>query len=187
MRRLPRKPDSYGCMDAQAVGSQLYRQKKTSLEKENVMPMEKNEGEFLMEVAKLLQKKYGHMVEVERLTEEMAQTLSRNDKVSARLVLGMRGEELQKIMECDKRLFLFRENALPKMKDWLRKALNGKNEVSSEEYGKEGALVARLSGNIRSIWEKIMVIDRHMNKRLAGKDSFYAGSQGEKQVRREAY
>ena len=52
------------------------------------------------------------------------------------------------------------------------KVVDGKVS-SSEEYGKEGMLVVRLAGSIRNVWEKTMAIDRRMNKRLAGADSFY--------------
>ena len=69
--------------------------------------MEQNYGELLTEIAKILQKKYAHMSEISRLTAEMAEELSRDDRVSVQMTLGMRGEELEKVRECDHKLHLF--------------------------------------------------------------------------------
>ncbi len=128
-----------------------------------------------MEAAKVLQRKYGCMSEAGRLTEEASQALGRGDKVSAQMILGMREEEIDKLRECDRKLSLLRENAPQELNKWLGKALQGKDAVTEEPYGKEGAMVLRVAGNIRSAWEKTMRVDRQMNMRLAGKDSFYAG------------
>lgn len=127
-----------------------------------------------MEIAKILQKKYTHMSEINRLTEEMAEELSRDDRLSVQMTLGMRGEEIEKVRECDRKFHLFLDSVPPELKDWLVKVSDGK-AGSTEKYGKEGMLVTRLAESIRSVWEKMMVVDRHMNKRLAGADSFYTG------------
>lgn len=137
--------------------------------------MEENYSELLLEIAKLLQKKYTYMSEISRLTEEMAEELSRDDRVSVQMTLGMRGEEIEKMQGCDRHLHLFVENVPMELKDWLLKVLEGTGEENpSMKYGKEGVLVMRLASSIRAAWEKTMTIDRHMNKRLAGADSFYA-------------
>ncbi len=139
--------------------------------------MEENYSELMLEIAKLLQKKYTCMSEINRLTEEMAEELSRDDRVSVQMTLGMRGEEIEKMQDCNKHLSLFVENVPPDMKDWLVKVLEGGQ--GSPKYGKEGMLVMRLAASIRTAWEKTMAIDRHMNKRLAGADSFYADKQNQ--------
>lgn len=133
---------------------------------------EENYGALLTEIAKILQRKYTHMSEICRLTEEMAEELSRDDRVSVQMTLGMRGEELEKIRECDRDFHLFLDSVPPELKEWLIEVADGKIG-SSEKYGKEGMLVVRLAGSIRNVWEKTMMVDRHMNKRLAGADSFY--------------
>jgi len=127
----------------------------------------------LMEVAKILQKKYNCMSEIFRLTEEAAQALGRDDKVSVQMILGMRGEEMDRIRECDKNVGLFRDGMPPELADWLSEALEGKLPVTEDPYGKEGAVILRIAANTRSVWERTMVVDRRMNMRLSGKDSFY--------------
>jgi len=127
----------------------------------------------LMELAKILQKKYNCMSEIFRLTEEAAQALGRDDKVSVQMILGMRGEEMDRIRECDKNVGLFRDGMPPELADWLSEALEGKLPVTEDPYGKEGAVILRIAANTRSVWERTMVVDRRMNMRLSGKDSFY--------------
>ncbi len=142
------------------------------LQRKRDVLMEENYGELLTEIAKILQKKYTHMSEISRLTNEIAEELSRDDRVSVQMTLGMRGEELEKVKECDHKLHLFIDSAQPELEEWLTEVISGKTG-SSEDYGKEGSLITRLAVNTRNVWEKTMMIDRHMNKRLAGADSFY--------------
>lgn len=137
------------------------------------MVIEENYEELLTEIAKVLQKKYTHMSEISRLTEEMAEELSRDDRVSVQMTLGMRGDEIEKVRECDHNFHLFLDSVPPELKAWLTEAVNGRTDRSGK-YGKEGMLIIRLAGNIRKVWEKTMMVDRHMNKRLAGAESFYA-------------
>lgn len=141
--------------------------------KERDIRMGENYSELLLEIAKMLQKKYTYMSEINRLTEEMAEELSRDDRVSVQMTLGMRGDEIEKMKDCNRCLNLFLDSAPVELREWLLKTLDGKGDGSGE-YGKEGMLVARLAGSIRTSWEKTLTIDRHMNKRLAGADSFYA-------------
>ncbi len=136
--------------------------------------MENQYQDLLTEIAKLLQKKYNTMSEVSRLTEEMAQTLSRNDRVSVQMLLEMREEELNKIREYDKHIFLLRDSAPAEVSQWIAEAVKGKEPVSETPYGKEGAALLRVAGNVRSLWERVMVVDRNMNRKLAGQDSHYA-------------
>ncbi len=131
-------------------------------------------GEYLLEILKVLQKKYNHMSEVSRLTSEMSRELQRDDKVTVQMILGMRGEEIDAVKASDRQLYLLRESAPDELKDWLGQAMDGKM-AQSERYGKEQNMVIRVASNIRRVWEKTMETDRYMSKRLAGNDSFYAG------------
>ena len=54
-----------------------------------------NKEEFLSEILIRVQRNYVHMVEIERLTKDMADSLSRNDQESVELLLKMRGEEME--------------------------------------------------------------------------------------------
>ena len=67
--------------------------------------------ELLMEVLSQSRKKYGCVSEIGRMTKELAEALSRNDKVSAQLLLEMRGEEMAKADTCEKNIRLLVEEA----------------------------------------------------------------------------
>lgn len=48
----------------------------------------------------LLQRRYGSVREIERLTGELAQAFERNDEISANMLLEMRAEEMEKADSC---------------------------------------------------------------------------------------
>ena len=56
----------------------------------------KDRKELLSEILIRVQKNYTRMVEIERLTKELGDTLSRDDRESVRLLLKMRGEEMNR-------------------------------------------------------------------------------------------
>ena len=53
-----------------------------------------NREELMSEVLKRVQRNYMHMVEIERMTRELGDALSRNDQESAQLLIKMRQEEM---------------------------------------------------------------------------------------------
>ncbi len=124
------------------------------------------------EILTTLQKKYNYMTEVCRLTGEIEEALKRDDRISTQMLLAMRQEELDGIKKCDKDLHLLIESTPEVLRQWLEKAVNG-TIPQSDEYGTEENMVLRISANIRSEWEKAVRIDRHVNRKLAGEESFY--------------
>lgn len=130
------------------------------------------------EIMITLQKKYNHMTEVCRLTGELEDALQRDDRVSAQMLLVMRQEEIEGIQKCDKSLQLLIESTPPDMREWLQKAINGTLPQNDESAPEENQIL-RISANIRSEWEKTVRIDRHVNQKLAGEESFYHQSEAE--------
>ena len=121
--------------------------------------------ELLMEVLSQSRKKYGCVSEIGRMTKELAEALSRNDKVSAQLLLEMRGEEMAKADTCEKNIRL--ECLL------YRKGEYGKPE---EESGQEAFLVKQINDvntKIRDILKNAITVDKVVSKRMAGEESFY--------------
>ena len=49
-----------------------------------------NREELLTEVLKRVQRNYVHMVEIERVTKDLAEAMSRNDQESIQLLIKMR-------------------------------------------------------------------------------------------------
>ena len=70
------------------------------------------EDSMLMEILKEMQKKYRCIAEIERITRDMGDSLSRNDKASVQLLLEMRQEEMDKTSVCDRNIHYLLE-AMP--------------------------------------------------------------------------
>ena len=94
--------------------------------------------ELLMEVLSQSRKKYGCVSEIGRMTKELAEALSRNDKVSAQLLLEMRGEEMAKADTCEKNIRLLVEEAGIQDRERLECLLYRKGEYGKpdEESGR---------------------------------------------------
>ena len=125
--------------------------------------------ELLMEVLSQSRKKYGCVSEIGRMTKELAEALSRNDKVSAQLLLEMRGEEMAKADTCEKNI-----QDRERLECLLyRKGEYGKPE---EESGQEAILVKQINDvntKIRDILKNAITVDKVVSKRMAGEESFY--------------
>lgn len=124
------------------------------------------------EILVVLQKKYNYMSEICRLTGELENALQIDDRVSTQMLIEMRQEELDGIRRCDKDLQLYIESMPAEERSWLEKAVTGL-VTQSEEYAAEDNMILRISESIRSAWEKTVRIDKHVNQKLAGEDSFY--------------
>ncbi len=68
-----------------------------------------NREELLMEILKRVQRNYRHMVEIERVTKEMADALSRNDQESAQLLMKMRQDELERFLDSKREIQMLAE------------------------------------------------------------------------------
>ena len=129
-----------------------------------------NKEEFLTEVLIRVQRNYVHMVEIERLTKDMADSLSRNDKESVELLLKMRGEEastskheIQTILEA------MDGEDQKKLRSWL----NGENGKKYEPDSFESRKIAELSSQTQQVLSRTINLDKVLNSKVAGKESFY--------------
>lgn len=127
--------------------------------------------ELLLEIVKQLQKKYQHITEISNQTKEMADSISRNDRVSAQMLLAMRQEEMNQSDKCDKNIACLLDALSESQADQIREWMSGKNIV--ENKGFETKKICEISRHIRLSLEKTIAIDKGMSSRLAGKDSFY--------------
>ncbi len=128
-----------------------------------------------MEVAKQLQGRYSCLQEIDQITKETQEAFARNDAESARMLLGMRGECMEKAdryREKEEKLFSTLEHTEAKL-------LNGliHNEVTAEEFPeqcrKAAAIIAVVSENTRKLLDRIIQNDQVMNRRITGSKSYY--------------
>lgn len=129
------------------------------------------EDSMLMEILKEMQKKYRCIAEIEHITRDMGDSLSRNDKASVQLLLEMRQEEMDKTSVCDRNIHYLLE-AMPAgesmlVSQWM------KGKASGEVDGPLAEKLAEKGNNIKQALKRTIEIDRHISTRLAGKDSFY--------------
>lgn len=129
-----------------------------------------NREELYTEILKRVQRNYRHMVEIERVTKELADALSRNDQESVQLLMKMRQEELEQFMGTKQEIRMLVEaggEEKEKLKSWLQ----GENKHQPEGFEEKKLL--EISMQIRQILKRTIDIDKMFNSRVAGKDSYY--------------
>jgi hypothetical protein len=129
------------------------------------------EEEMLIEILKELQKKYQCFSEIERITRDIAEALSRNDRTSVQILLGMRQEEMDKVDLNERNirhlLSFVSSNEATRIAELIK---------GSQEYLPDNPLMKTIGekGNsIHMLLQRTIELDRHISIRLAGKDSYY--------------
>ncbi len=118
-------------------------------------------------------KRIGNLLnEVEDLTQQLAQSIDRNDQVSTSMLIGMRAEPLSKLQAADHAV---REQleALndPDTAAGLSSMLNGGGPIEAGDRN-QSMLCEQVAANKRRL-EQIMTVDRVLNQRLAREKSVY--------------
>ncbi len=128
--------------------------------------------ELWTELLKQMHRRYQAVDEVFRQTKEIADALSRDDRMAAQMLLGMRQEELDRLTESKEKIYLLLECADQQERTEILNLLEGKCEASLEASFEEKK-IGEIGENIRRNLEKIVALDRMISVKLAGKDSFY--------------
>ena len=127
-------------------------------------------GEWMQEVVKLLYGRMNRLNEILRLTREICSALDRNDRVSVRMLMEMRGEEMEAVDEGLRKLHVLEEQMPQELRSEIRGLLSGR----ADEQEEDGALrIAELSRNCKSVLIQPIDLDRRMSRRIAGSDSYY--------------
>lgn len=131
--------------------------------------------ELLSEILKRVQRNYMHIVEIERLTKELGEACSRNDNESAQMLLKMRGEEMDKASETKQEIQMILLAASDAQRKEMELWLRGRGESSSDEF--EARKIQELSSQFALAIKRTIELDRAINSRMAGKDSYYQSVQ----------
>lgn len=129
-----------------------------------------NKEELYSEILKRVQRNYVHMAEIERITKELGTALSSNDRESVQLLLKMRQSEMDLASEVKQEIQLLVRsggNEKEKLLFWLR------GEVKEEPESFEEKKILELSRQLLQAIRRTAEIDKVLNTRLAGKDSYY--------------
>ncbi len=130
-----------------------------------------NREEFLSELLRRVQRNYMHMVEIERLTKEIGDSLSRNDRESVELLLKMRGEEMDQASTLKHEIQIILEAADEEEQEKFTSWLKGENKYEPDDF--ETKKIAELSGQTRQVLKRTIDLDRVLNIKVAGNKSYY--------------
>ena len=122
-----------------------------------------------LDLTVLERQKYNHLSELMDLTRQLGEAIDRGDEVSVRILVSMRNDPLVGLEELKKATQL-RTEALSREE---RERVEELNSGASPEDENE-ILYVNQAGSARRLWERVVELDRRLNHRLAGDDSFYA-------------
>ena len=127
--------------------------------------------EMLEEILKLVYREYRELVEIERLTCELEETLNHSDRKSANLILEMRQSEMERVSQAKRAISELLESMDDDLKNDIKRLLEG--EQLSERKESEAERISMISRQRNHTMENIRRIDRALSRRVAGKDSYY--------------
>lgn len=119
----------------------------------------------------LLQRKYGAVQEIRRLTRELEEVVSRNDGISAAMILQMRGDEMTRAEQCMEEIWQLGEGG---REDYERLRIlveSDPDEAAGDT--KEEKKIYEIRRKTGIVLEETRKIDERLNRRLAGDRSFY--------------
>lgn len=121
-----------------------------------------------LELTVLERKKYNYLTEVQDVTRQLAESLDRNDQVSARMLVAMRQDPIRQLAEVDNaeklRLSTFSQEDQERAEALRRGKTPG-------EGGEQ--IFAEQAGKTRRLLEQVVELDRRTSVRMAGEHSFY--------------
>lgn len=126
----------------------------------------------------LLQRKYNAIREISRLTNDLGEAFTRNDDISAAMLLEMRAEEMAKVDACVGELWELGETDRTVLSQ-LRVLLTAdpKNKVGETPEEKK---IYDIRRRTQTMLDELKEEDRRLNRRVTGEKSFYKTDREEK-------
>lgn len=127
--------------------------------------------ELMEEILKRMQRKYKGLLEIERITKELAELLSAGDRESVQLLMNMREEEIESTGKEDLAL---REllNAMDcDTRQYFVNMMNGCVDSSAEDFLEKK--ICQLGEQTRNVCAKTVQLDKVLSMKVAGKESYY--------------
>lgn len=129
-------------------------------------------NELLSCLLRLLHRKMELLSELLRLTEQIGDALSRNDRVSVDIVLEMRAEEIENYDQLLKEINTYKDSFSGETKQLIEQLLRGEAEQTSETDIRR---IVQFSKSCEALMSQIVQKDKAISRRVAGNDSFYDG------------
>lgn len=121
-----------------------------------------------MDLTVLERRKYNLLSEVMDLSGQMGEAMDRGDDVSLRMLLSMRQEPILRLEEVKASIRTRREGLSPEELERVS-AL----EAGTQPQTEEERIYCDEFGRARRLLERVLELDRRLNRRLTGKDSCY--------------
>lgn len=119
----------------------------------------------------LLQRKYNAIREISRLTKDLGESFTRNDDISAAMLLEMRADEMAKVDECVGALWELGESDRSVLQK-LRTLLTSDPNTAMGETPEEKKIY-EIRQRTQVMLEELKREDRKLNRRVTGEKSFY--------------
>lgn len=132
-------------------------------------------GVDLEHMAILLLRRLNTMQEIKRLTAELQDALSRNDKVSLSLILEMRADEMVKAEKCQEEIWLTAEGGPEEAGEVRRLMSQNFLEADPPQEPKEWK-IHELRRKTAVLLKEIQEADQYINQRIGGRRSYYSTS-----------
>ena len=121
-----------------------------------------------LELTVLERKKYNHLIEIQDLPRQLAESLDRSDQVSVRMLIAMRQDPIRLLAEADDN----EKTRLNTLGDEAAEAVKRLRESAQPQNGGERTFLEQ-SGKTRRLLEQVVELDRRVSTRMAGGQSFY--------------
>lgn len=129
-------------------------------------------GLDLEQVMVFLQRRYNFLREIKRLTADLQDAVSREDSVSAGLILQMRADEMENIENCQELIWRMAEEGQRENED-IHRLMSGEFLSMAEGMSYEEDKILKLRKKTAALIKEIQDADKIVNKRAAGTKSFY--------------
>ena len=120
----------------------------------------------------LLQRRYNSLRELKRLTDDLQDAVSREDAVSADLILPMRADEMDNTEACLEMIWKMAEGG-QKENEEIHRLMSKEFLLREEGVSQEETKILHLRKKTAVLIKEIQDTDRQLNKRAAGAKSFY--------------
>lgn len=130
-------------------------------------------GVELEHVAVLLQRRFNVMQEMKRLTTELREAASRNDKVSLTLILQMRADEMAKAEACQEEIWLIAESGPEEARE-VRRLMSQYFIDAGLPEGTMEQKIYEIRRKTASLLNEIREADQYLNQNVGGKRSYYS-------------
>lgn len=124
----------------------------------------------------LLQRRYGSIREIDRLTKELEEAFVRGDEVSAAMLLEMRAEEMAKADNYTEEIWQLAASDKAALQKLRRLMMSDTTESHGENA--EEKKVYEIRHRTQMLLDEIRKMDQRMNRRVAREKSYYGAEPG---------